>query len=275
MFTLRELYNPDSIKDAYETLSKSKRNMIIGGNMFLKMSNKKLGVGIDLSNLHLNRININDRVISIGTSVTLSQLEENTFLNNYSGGVIKKMIETISSKQLRNMATVGASVYANYGFSDIVPVFLALNARVHLYNAGWMNLNDFINIEKKAANRDILVEIEIPIEESFAYYSGLRTTAGDFCILNLVISRIKDEFKVVVGARPMKAIIAEKTSKYITDHIDFLTTDELIKNAGNILVEEVSFGSNMRGSKEYREHLSKGLLAKALKEVVNEDFAYD
>lgn len=275
MFTLRELYKPDSIKDAYETLSKSKRNMIIGGNMFLKMSNKKLGVGIDLSNLHLNRININDRVISIGTSVTLSQLEENTFLNNYSGGVIKKMIETISSKQLRNMATVGASVYANYGFSDIVPVFLALNARVHLYNAGWMNLNDFINIEKKAANRDILVEIEIPIEESFAYYSGLRTTAGDFCVLNLVISRIKDEFKVVVGARPMKAIIAEKTSEYITDHIDFLTTDELIKNAGNILGEEVSFGSNMRGSKEYREHLSKGLLAKALKEVVNEDFAYD
>ncbi len=249
--------------------------MIIGGNMFLKMSNKKLGVGIDLSNLHLNKININDRVISIGTSVTLSQLEENTFLNNYSGGVIKKMIEKISSKQLRNMATVGASVYANYGFSDIVPVFLALNARVHLYNAGWMNLNDFINIKKTAANRDILVEIEIPIEESFAHYSGLRTTAGDFCILNLVISRIKDEIKVVVGARPMKAIVAVETSKYINDHIDFLTTDELIKNAGNILVEEVDFGNNMRGSKEYRKNLSKGLLAKALKEVVNENFAYD
>lgn len=275
MFTLREFYEADSIKDAYDILTKSKRNMILGGNMFLKMSNKKLGVGIDLSNLHLNKININDRIISIGTSVTLSQLEENSFLQSYSGGVIKKMIETISSKQLRNMATVGASVYSNYGFSDIVPVFLALNARVHLYNAGWMNLSDFVNRRKTSGNRDILIEVEIPIEESFAYYTGVRATAGDFCILNLTLSRIKDEFKVVVGSRPMKAIIAENTSEYITEHYDILTFDDLVKNAREILVNEVGFGTNMRGSKEYRTYLSKGLLQKALKEVLNENIAYD
>lgn len=275
MFTLREFYRPDSIKEAYELISKSKRNMVLGGCMFLKMSNKKIGMGIDLSNLHLNKIKNNDRVISIGTSVTLSQLEDDSFINRYSGGVIKKMIQTISSRQLRNMVTIGASVYSNYGFSDIVPVFLALNARVHLYNAGWMNLDDFINLKKTSSNRDILVEIEIPIEESFAHFSTVRINAGDFSILNLVISRIKDDFKVVVGARPMKGMVATRTSEYITEHFDVLTFEDLVKNAGEILVSEVEFGDNIRGSKEYRIHLSKGLLTKSLKEVLNENIPYD
>ncbi|WP_100065370.1 FAD binding domain-containing protein [Miniphocaeibacter massiliensis] len=275
MFTLREFYQPDSIKEAYEILSKSKRNMVLGGCIFLKMSNKKMGTGIDLSNLHLDNIKINDRVISIGASVTLSQLEENGFIGNYANGLIKKSIETIASKQLRNMATVGASVYANYGFSDIVPVFLALNARIHLYNAGWMKLSDFIKMEKTVKNRDILIEIEIPIEESFACYSSLRTTAGDFCILNLVVSRIKDDFNIVVGARPKKATIAIKTSEFISEKFDILPFDNLVKEAGDLLVEEVECGSNIRGSKEYREQLSKGLLRKALQEVFDESISYD
>ena len=275
MFTLREFYQPDSVREAYEIISKSKRNMVLGGCIFLKMGNKKIGTGVDFTNLHLNKIKVNDRVISIGTSVTLSQLEENGFINSFANGVIRKSIEGIASKQLRNMATVGASVYSNYGFSDIVPVFLALNARVHLYKAGWMNLEDSIKIEKNVKNRDILIEIEIPVEESFACYTSLRTTAGDFCILNLVVSRIRDDFKVVVGARPQKARTAIKTSKFISENFDALSFDELVKSSGDILTKEIEFGSNIRGSKEYRTQLSKGLLKKALKEVLDESIAYD
>ena len=60
MFTLMELVQPASIDEAYEILMKRKNNQIIGGSAFLRMGKKRIGTGIDLSNLNLNTIEENE-----------------------------------------------------------------------------------------------------------------------------------------------------------------------------------------------------------------------
>ena len=66
--------------------------------------------------------------------------------------------------------------------------------------------------------------------------------------------------RVAVGSRPSRAVLAHKTMEFLKDNFDE-------KQAGEILQREIVFGSNMRGTKEYRELLGAALLAKALKEV--------
>ena len=44
---------------------------------------------------------------------------------------------------MRNCATVGGSVYARFGFSDILTCLLALDAYVELYHGGMVPIKEF------------------------------------------------------------------------------------------------------------------------------------
>ena len=70
MFTLMELVQPASIDEAYEILMKRKNNQIIGGSAFLRMGKKRIGTGIDLSNLNLNTIEERDMLENIENHTT-------------------------------------------------------------------------------------------------------------------------------------------------------------------------------------------------------------
>ena len=79
------------------------------------------------------------------------------------------------------------------------------------------------------------------------------------------VSRDNDDFKICIGARPQRAVVARKAS-------DFLSSNEVnnenIDKALNLITEDVSFGTNMRGTKEYREVVSKVLVERAITEVI-------
>ena len=92
MFTLMELVQPASIDEAYEILMKRKNNQIIGGSAFLRMGKKRIGTGIDLSNLNLNTIEENEDYIEIEAMTTLRDMEVSPILNNYSNifNIIRK-----------------------------------------------------------------------------------------------------------------------------------------------------------------------------------------
>ncbi|TCO74622.1 FAD binding domain-containing protein [Marinisporobacter balticus] len=64
--------------------------------------------------------------------------------------------ELIIGVQLRNLVTVGGTVYARYGFLDFITALLALNVSVELYKEGRMSLEEFL---QKSVQNDILVKI--------------------------------------------------------------------------------------------------------------------
>lgn len=261
MFTLMELVQPQSLEEAYEILMKRKNNIVIGGSAFLRMGEKRIGTGIDLSNLNLNLIEETSDYIKIGAMTTLRDLEVSPILNKYFNGVIGNCVKDIIGVQFRNVVTVGASVFSKYGFSDLIVALLSLDTEVELYKGGRVKLEEFLN---QKYEKDILVKVHINKNNSKSIYKCMRNSRSDYPILNLAISKDDNNFKICVGARPQRATIAKEASEFISNNI---LNEENILKASEIACEELVFGSNMRASKEYRKAICKSLVKSALMEV--------
>lgn len=253
MITIKEYVAPESLEEAYEILMSGKTNLILGGFGFIKMGSRAVNKAIDLCNLSLDYIAETEDEILIGAETSLRALEINDIIRNYCGGVISQGVSNIVGVQFRNMAKVGASVFSRYGFSDLLPSLLVLDAKVRLYKGGVMNLDEFL---ERDFERDILVEVILPKKKGMAVYDCIRKSTGDFPIINGAIFKGENgQYRIAIGSRPQRAKLAIKAAKALESGDDIEIVVEIIP-------EELHFGTNIRGSKEYREDMSKALLSR-------------
>ncbi|MGL4307836.1 FAD binding domain-containing protein [Cetobacterium sp. SF1] len=259
MFTFTNYYLPNSLDEAHEELMKNKKNIILGGTSYLRMSDVNYNTAIDLSNLGLNYIKEDSEYIYIGAMATFRDVETNPLLKKYFNGIIPKSLEFILGVQFRNNVTVGGSVFSKYGFSDFIPTLLALETQVTLYKNKTMSLEKFL--ETPMNLRDILVEIKIKKNNSLGIYRSVRKSKTDYPIVNLaIVKNNENDFKIAIGSRPGKAILFKELMNFLKEK------KSLDKNILQELLKTVSFDDNMRGSKEYRELLVLNLLYSILKE---------
>ena len=81
MYTIKNYVTADSLEQAAALRQKGRNNVIIGGNLWLKMGHRSIQNAIDLSRLQLDMIEEDDREFHIGCMVTLRQLEVHEGLN--------------------------------------------------------------------------------------------------------------------------------------------------------------------------------------------------
>lgn len=266
MFSLRDIVQPETLGEAYEILMKQRSNTVLGGCAFLRLGSKRIGIGVDLSKLGLDQITEQDGYIEIGAMTSFRALETHPLLTEAFDGILPKAVGHIIGVQFRNVVTVGGSVFSKYGFSDCITALLALDTEVELYKAGRMSLSDFLDLP---LTKDILTHIRIRKENRAASYQNLRVSASDFPVLTAAVSCAGEDWKIVVGARPQRAKLAHEASKQLTlllagnpdGPIDLDAITEHV-------VEELSFGSNARGSEAYRRTISKVLVQRAITEVL-------
>ena len=118
MITIKNYVRPATLEEAY-ALNQNRRNRVIGGMLWLKMSNASINTAIDLSDLGMDAIEETEDAFSIGAMVTLRQLELHPSLNAYTRGAVAASVQDIVGVQFRNMATIGGSIYSRFGFSDL------------------------------------------------------------------------------------------------------------------------------------------------------------
>ncbi|MGK0465436.1 FAD binding domain-containing protein [Clostridium sp.] len=263
MFTIKDLVQPQTLDEAYRFLILKKNNAILGGCAFLKMGSKKIGTAIELSKLNLNYINETEDYIEIGALTTLRDIEINPLLSERFDGVLTSAVENIIGIQFRNVVNIGAAVFSKYGFSDVITALLALDTEVELYKAGRMPLNEFL---KSPYEKDILTRIFIKKNATKALYKSFRNSSTDFSILNLTVSKLDNKWRIVVGARPNTAMIAIKASNLLSKE-EF--SEILVEEVAQMVTEELTFGSNMRGSAEYRRTICKVLVKRVVMEVAS------
>lgn len=262
MFTVLDVVQPDKLEEAYEILVNRRNNTILGGCAFLKMGSKRIGTGIDLSRLKLDYIAEDNEFIEIGAMTTLRELETNSLLKEAFNGILPKSVWDIIGVQFRNGVTVGASVYSKYGFSDLITALLALDTEVELYKQGRITLEDFL---KNPYEKDILVRLWIRKNHRIAVFSSFRKSASDFAVLNVAVSKLEDQWKIVVGARPARAAIAVSASKALSQGtLNALEIEDVAKKAA----EELSFGTNTRGTASYRKTLCQVFVKRGIMEVI-------
>ena len=74
MLKIKEYVKAESLEQAYE-LNQKRTNCILGGMLWLKMSNRNVQKAIDLSGLGLNQIEETEEEFRIGCMTTLRELE--------------------------------------------------------------------------------------------------------------------------------------------------------------------------------------------------------
>ena len=255
MYTIKSYVFPQTLDEAYELLTRSPRsNLVLGGCCWLKMGRRRIQSAIDLTRLGLDQIQVADGWVEIGASVPLRRLETDPVLKSRFGGILGKSVSSIVGVQFRNCATVGGSVFSRFGFSDVTCALLALEATVVLHHAGEMKLADFMAMPIEC--NDILVKVRIPDDGRTAAYESVRRSSTDFPLLAVAVSRKEDRWTVSVGARPAMACRAGAAEACLNEGKGSAA-------AGEAAAEELTFGSNLRGSAEYRKELARELVRRA------------
>lgn len=252
MMTIREYARPATLEEAWQ-LNQKKPNRVLGGMLWLKMEKINVGTAIDLSGLGLDTIEETDDGFSIGAMVTLRQLELHPGLAAYTDGAVRESVRHIVGVQLRNLATVGGSIYSRFGFSDVLTMFLALNASVELYKGGVVPLAEYA---QRPYDRDILVRVLVPKEHSRFVYQSVRNSQTDFPVLTCAAAKLADgSIRAAIGARPGKAVL------YTAAPEAGETAEEFAARFAAEVKADIKTESNLRGGAEYRRHLA-GVLTK-------------
>lgn len=257
MVTIDKYVRATTLDEAYE-LNQEKNSRIIGGMLWIKSGNNRIKTAIDITDLGLNKIEEDDTQFSIGSMVTLRDLEINESLNIYTSDSIKNAVKDIVGVQFRNMATVGGSIWGRFGFSDVLTVFMALDSYVELYKGGIIPMQEFANMKK---DKDILVRIIVKKTPIKVSYSAMRIQRTDFPVLTCATSCFDETYRAVIGARPAKAKLV--IDKGILSEISDVNIEKFAKH----VAAEIPTGSNLRGSSEYRKHLIRVLTERNLKKM--------
>lgn len=247
MATYREYVVAQSLDEAY-ALNAKKSAVIVAGNMWLRMCGMKKQTAIDLSALGLEGVEETEDAFVIGSMTTLRELEESEALHAAFGGVFRAALAPIVGTQFRNTATVGGSVYARFGFSDVSALLLALNAQVVLHHRGMVALEAY---QQEPWDRDILTHIRIPKGQRAAVQS-VRGSETDIPTLVCAAALSRDGLRIVLGARPARAVVVAHGMPADAEMAAF-----------EAIAERTAFGSNLRASEAYRRKIAPVLMMRA------------
>ena len=257
MLTIKNYVRPQTIDEAYN-LCQKKSNVVLGGMLWLKMQNRSVDTAIDLCDLGLDKIIEEENCYRIGAMVSLREIENNKNLNDMTQGAFADAVKHIVGVQFRNCATVGGSLYGRFGFSDVLTLFEVLDAKVCLYNKGVMDIREFAKLPRNT--KDILTEVIVPKKNMKVAYLSQRNTATDFPVVACAVSYIDGKYTCSVGARPGTAIAFDDETGILSEGI----TSESADAFGKEIANRATFGSNMRGSAEYRKKVCEVLVRRAL-----------
>lgn len=248
MLKIKNYVKVKSLEEAYELYQK-RANRIIGGMVWMRLCDYNIATAIDLSDLGLDTIEETDEAFYIGCMATLRQIELHKGLNEYCNGAVCDAVKDIVGVQLRNLATVGGSLYGRYGFSDVLTVFSVMDSYVELYKGGIVPLREYANAKY---NRDILVRLIVKKSPLKCAFECVRNSRTDFSVLNCAVAINGDKATVAVGARPLKAEVIE---------------GKLDENLPEYVEGKLKFETNMRGSEEYRRKLCQVLIKRAVQKA--------
>ena len=179
---------------------------------------------------------------------SLRALELHEGLAAYTNGAMRESVRHIVGVQLRNLATVGGSLYSRFGFSDVLTMFLVLDARVELYKGGIVPLSEYAERPK---DRDILVRVIVPKRKAKFNYQSVRISQTDIPVLTCASVKDENGYRFAIGARPARAQIYAQP------------VDKTAEQMAEAVRAEIKTGSSLRGSAEYRRHLAGVLVRRA------------
>lgn len=259
---IRNYHRATSLSDAWRALEANPENVVFGGGTWLKQGKRSIDTMVDLSDLGLDRIDVQNGSVTIGAMTTLRTVEKDPAVLGLASGMLSVAVAKIMGVNFRNLATIGGSVMGRFAFSDVMTPLLALDATLVFYRRGRVSLEDFLQEGKQA--RDLLMRVEIPARDGKGFFKKVSQTAVDFAILNVAVHRA-DRTRIAIGARPGVSALAKQAMAHLDEAGN--RKEDLFEAVARIAVDELSFSDNHQAKRAYRQALAFEYVKRGLKEV--------
>ena len=286
MYDMKALYEAESVTHAIALLQEHPQAQIIaGGSDVLVQMREGKRAGAELVSLfgldELRGVKLEENgTIRIGSLTSFSHITKDPVIQKYIN-VLGEAVDKVGGPQIRNIGTIGGNTCNGVTSADSASTLFAWDAIVELTGPEGIRKLPIREFYIKAGKVDLRpAEIQTGIlipRKSYEGYCGhyikyaMRgamdiATLG--CSVNVKLSEDKKQIEDVriaygvAGPIPMRAVHAEQagTGRQIED-----STIELI---GDTVLEDVTPRDSWRASKAFREHISKVLCKRALKESI-------
>lgn len=260
MLMYRQLLQPKTVAEAYELAQKHRLAPLMAGGCWIGLGKWRWPMVIDLSGLDLRYIREEENYYAIGAMATQGDVERFEPFHTYGRGILPKAVHPILGVQFRNMATMGGSVAARFGFSDILPALLALQAEVVLHNKGVMALAEYLTYKE----RDVLIEIRVSKTPPAVALATLRKSVSDFPFLTGALRQDETGYHIYIGCRPSLVREAVQAGEILTQK-GLAGLEEAMVAAAS----ELAFQTNSHASAAYRQAMTKVLVKRLVQEVTS------
>ncbi len=258
---IQRYHRPESLEEAYGLVVKQRGYPLAGGAWSLT-SKKSIASGVDLASLELRYIRTEGEYIAVGAMTTARDMETSCLLAETFGALFARALGGIAGVQIRTIVTAGGTVAGRYGFSELLVLLLALDASIVFYKDGTQRLTSYL--ETPPDGPFLIEKILIP-KKARAAYQCLRQAANDFPVLSVCAGRDAAGWRVAVGARPQAAALGLQAGACLGGLER--PGEEVIKKAGLLAAQELSFGEDLRAGADYRRSICPALVARAIREL--------
>lgn len=233
---------------------------------------------VDVSRLAaLRYIRREHGVVRIGALSTLSDLTKNKFLGNQYEA-LRRLGLIFGSPPVRNLATVGGNLAASSSSEDLIPIFLALDARVRLKSKTTYReipLEEFIRGKRTTTlmSNELLAEVSFSELKPNSWCTFDKVGRRERVIISLVslacaltlehdsrtVADVRLALNRVRGKIPERA---RETEKILLGNV----LDEFkLGEACKALETELRLTSDFRASAAYRTKVAQNLLRDLLR----------
>lgn len=208
----------------------------------------------------------------IGAMTTFAELEHSPEVKAHLP-VVAETMKTLANVRVRNVATVGGNLAHGDPHLDLPPVWMALDAEALIVNRGGQRVVPVADIfagyyETTLRDGELIAEIRVPARAAWrtTYVKATTRAVHDWPALGLAVSierdgrRIKD-LRIVLSAavdRPTRLVAAEAALRGTA------VDDGPLRRAADAAASEVEIESDSRGSADYKRHLLRVHLARAV-----------
>lgn len=203
--------------------------------------------------------------VAIGALTSHRDLETNDLLAAECG-VVRSVAAEVGDNQVRHRGTIGGSIAHGDPASDLPAVLLALDATLVAQGpAGTRDIpsDAFFEgfLETALAPDELLTEIRVPKTGPGGFsYEKFNRRAQDYAIVGALATRVGDATNVALvnmGSTPLRATHVE----------DALASGASPADAAALAADGTEPAGDLNASPEYRAHLARVLVCRALEAV--------
>ncbi len=227
---------------------------------------------IDLCAINLSSIEEGADGIVIGATATLNEVLESESVARVCDGVIVDMMRKVGSPLLRNIATVGGTLASAHSWSDVIPLFLVLDAQVTLYNGEYRTLSiaDLYASRREFVD-SILTSVRIPASAAgdYAAFHKFSRTGYDIALLNCacyvhVVDGRCAQVRIAAGGTPR---LAARLSQAEDTLSQAMLDNDTIERVARVAQDTAQTADDKRASGEYRKQLVYAGVKRCLREI--------